>query len=90
MKFRYFCNSTNWNKKPYSKILDEAREITQFCDQNNWDSIWYTEHHFNHEGMESCPNPLLMSADAAAATKQIRIGQPVEFIYECWRKLWWI
>ena len=29
MKFGYFCNSTNWNKKPYSKILDEAREITE-------------------------------------------------------------
>ena len=80
MKFGYFCNSTNWNKKPYSKILDEAREITKFCDQNNWDSIWYTEHHFNHEGMESCPNPLLMSADAAAATKQIRIGQACNVI----------
>ena len=27
MKFGYFCNTTNWNKKPYSKILEEAREI---------------------------------------------------------------
>ncbi len=80
MKFGYFCNSTNWNKKPYLQILNEAREITKYCDQNNWDSIWYTEHHFNHEGMESCPNPLLMCADAAATTKQIRIGQACSVI----------
>ena len=80
MKFGYFCNTTNWNKKPYSKILEEAREITSYCDQNNWNSIWYTEHHFNHEGMESCPNPLLMCSDAAARTKQIRIGQACNVI----------
>ncbi len=80
MKFGYFCNTTNWNKKPYSEILEEAREITKYCDENNWNSIWYTEHHFNHEGMESCPNPLLMSTDAAARTKQIRIGQACNVI----------
>ena len=80
MKLGYFCNTTNWNKKPYTQILEEAREITKYCDENNWDSIWYTEHHFNHEGMESCPNPLLMSADAAATTKNIRIGQACSVI----------
>ena len=80
MKFGYFCNTTNWNKKPYLQVLEEAREITKYCDQNNWNSIWYTEHHFNHEGMENCPNPLLMSADAAARTKQIRIGQACNVI----------
>ncbi len=80
MKFGYFCNTTNWNKKPYLQVLEEAREITTYCDQNNWNSIWYTEHHFNHEGMETCPNPLLMSADAAARTKKIRIGQACNVI----------
>jgi len=80
VKFGYFCNTTNWNKKTYSQILEETREITEYCDQNNWNSIWYTEHHFNHEGMETCPNPLLMSADAAARTKQIRIGQACNVI----------
>ena len=49
--------------------LDETKEITEYCDKNDWDSIWYTEHHFNHEGMESCTNPLMMGVDAAARTK---------------------
>ena len=52
MKFGYFCNTTNWSKKPYSELLDEARDIAVYCDKNNWNSIWFTEHHFNHEGME--------------------------------------
>ena len=80
MKFGYFCNTTNWNKKSYDKILDEVREITVYCDKKNWDSIWYTEHHFNHEGMESCTNPLIMGTDAAARTNQIRIGQACNVI----------
>ena len=75
MKFGYFCNTTNWNKKSYTQLLDETREITEYCDKNNWDSIWFTEHHFNHEGMESCTNPLMMCTDAAARTKNIRLGQ---------------
>jgi len=80
MNFGYFCNTTNWDKKPYTQLLDEAREITAYCDQNNWSSIWYTEHHFNHEGMESCTNPLMMCTDAAARTKNIRLGQACNVI----------
>ena len=80
MKFGYFCNTTNWKHKPYNQLLDEAREISVFCDENNWDSIWFTEHHFNHEGMESCTNPLMMGADIAARTKQIKIGQACNVI----------
>ena len=80
MKFGYFCNTTNWNHKPYNQLLDEIREIAIFCDQNKWNSIWFTEHHFSHEGMEICPNPLMMSTDIAARTKNIRIGQAANII----------
>ena len=80
MKFGYFCNTTNWKKKPYTEILDNARDIAIYCDKNNWNSIWFTEHHFNHEGMESCPNPLMLGTDIAARTKNIRIGQAANII----------
>ena len=58
----------------------KLKKSLHYCDENNWDSIWYTEHHFNHEGMESCTNPLMMGVDAAARTKQIRIGQACNVI----------
>ena len=80
MKFGYFCNTTNWTHKPYDKLLDETREITKYCDNNKWNSIWYTAHHFNHEGMESLTNPLMMGVDAAARTSNIRIGQACNVI----------
>ena len=80
MKIGYFCNITNWKKKPYTEILDNARDIAVYCDKNHWNSIWFTEHHFNHEGMESSPNPLMICADIAARTKQIRLGQACNVI----------
>ena len=36
MKFGYFCNTTNWNHKPYDQLLKETQEITTYCDENNW------------------------------------------------------
>ena len=80
MKVGYFCNITNWEKKPYTEILDNTRDIAVYCDKNNWNSIWFTEHHFNHEGMESSPNPLMICTDVAARTKQIRLGQACNVI----------
>ena len=80
MKIGYFCNTTNWKKKPYTEILDNARDIAIYCDKNSWNSIWFTEHHFNHEGMESTPNPLMICTDVAARTKQIRLGQACNVI----------
>ena len=35
---------------------------------------------FNHEGMESSPNPLMICTDIAARTKQIRLGQACNVI----------
>jgi Coenzyme F420-dependent N5,N10-methylene tetrahydromethanopterin reductase and related flavin-dependent oxidoreductases len=80
MKIGYFCNSTNWDNKLYTQVLEETREIALYCDENNWQSIWFTEHHFSHEGMEICPNPLMLSADIAARTKNIRIGQAATIV----------
>ena len=80
MKFGYFCNLTNTTHKPYTQVLDETRDIATYCDSTGWNSIWFTEHHLNHEGMDACPNPLMMSADIAARTKDIRIGQAANII----------
>lgn len=61
-------------------MIEEAREQAVYCDQNGFDSIWYTEHHFGHEGHELVPNPILIGADIAAHTKNIRIGQAANII----------
>ena len=80
MKIGYFCNGTNWKHRLYTDVINNMRDIAIYCDQHNWDSIWYTEHHFNHEGMEVCPNALMIGTDIAARTSNIRIGQAANII----------
>ncbi|PIC57703.1 LLM class flavin-dependent oxidoreductase [Sporosarcina sp. P12(2017)] len=76
MKFGVFANLSGPGRHDeYDKVLDEAREQAIYCDENGYDSIWYTEHHFGHEGNELISNPLMIGADIAARTKNIRIGQ---------------
>ncbi|MCM3791036.1 LLM class flavin-dependent oxidoreductase [Domibacillus indicus] len=76
MKFGIFANLAGPGRiEDYATVLDEAREQAVYCDENGYDSIWYTEHHFGHEGNELITNPILMGADIAARTKNIRIGQ---------------
>lgn len=59
----------------YHTAMDEAREYAAAAEQAGFWSVWYTEHHFGHEGQELTPNPVLMGVDIAARTSRIRIGQ---------------
>jgi alkanesulfonate monooxygenase SsuD/methylene tetrahydromethanopterin reductase-like flavin-dependent oxidoreductase (luciferase family) len=59
----------------YHTAMDEAREFAVAAEQAGFWSVWYTEHHFGHEGQELTPNPVLMGVDIAARTNRIRIGQ---------------
>ena len=81
MDFGYFLNQNNLGlEKPFDRVIAEGRDIAQYCDRTGWHSIWNTEHHFGHEGLEVCPNPVMMSTDLAARTERIRIGQAANIV----------
>jgi alkanesulfonate monooxygenase SsuD/methylene tetrahydromethanopterin reductase-like flavin-dependent oxidoreductase (luciferase family) len=75
MKVGYFCNPSNpGHERPYLDIMNEVRDLSVFCEQAGFDSIWFAEHHFSIWGREILPNPIIMGADIAARTQNIRIG----------------
>ncbi len=81
LDFSYFLNHNNLGlTKPFHQVMEEGREIARHCDDNGWHTIWTTEHHFGHEGLEVCPNPILVGCDLAAKTSRIRIGQAASII----------
>ncbi|MBV9373889.1 MAG: LLM class flavin-dependent oxidoreductase, partial [Alphaproteobacteria bacterium] len=43
-------------------------------------SFWLTEHHFQPEGVEMSPNPLMVQMSVAAHTRRIRLGQAANII----------
>tara|TARA_B100001123_G_scaffold334505_1_gene377753 strand:- start:2007 stop:3179 length:1173 start_codon:yes stop_codon:yes gene_type:complete len=81
VKFGYFLNQNDLGlAKPFHQVVEEGRQIARHCDRTGWDTIWTTEHHYGHEGLEVCPNPVLMCADLAAHTERIRVGQAANII----------
>lgn len=80
MKFGYFANVTNRHDQPFGMLMNEQIALAQYLDTHDWDSVWYTEHHFSYEGFEVVPNPVLMSTWTAAHTKRLRIGQAANII----------
>jgi alkanesulfonate monooxygenase SsuD/methylene tetrahydromethanopterin reductase-like flavin-dependent oxidoreductase (luciferase family) len=58
----------------YQDIVKDIRETAIYCDEMGYDSFWFSEHHFGFWGRTPLPNPVMMGADIAARTKNIRIG----------------
>jgi alkanesulfonate monooxygenase SsuD/methylene tetrahydromethanopterin reductase-like flavin-dependent oxidoreductase (luciferase family) len=58
------------------------RQVKQgvLADQLGFDYYFLTEHHFQPEGAEHSPNPLMIQAAIAANTSRIRLGQMANII----------
>ena len=80
MKFGIqFFSSECSIENPYQLLLDSAK----FADQNNFNSIWTPERHFNDFG-GLFPNPSVMSAALAMITKnlQLRSGSLISPLHD--------
>ena len=53
------------------------------ADRLGFNYFFMTEHHFQPEGAEFSPNPLLAEAAIASRTRQIRLGQAANIV------TWW-
>ena len=61
---------------PWDRVVRMLREQASLAEQAGFTTVWFTEHHFAHNGfMNAPPNPILMGADVAAHCKNIRVGQ---------------
>jgi alkanesulfonate monooxygenase SsuD/methylene tetrahydromethanopterin reductase-like flavin-dependent oxidoreductase (luciferase family) len=47
----------------------------QTADALGFDTMWLTEHHFQHEGYEVLPNLIMFGMYAATKTRELRFGQ---------------
>ena len=71
------------NNERYQQMLDELRKLAVFADDAGFDVMATTEHHFHSEGYEVSVAPLLLYADLAARTKQIKFG-PLGLVLPTW------
>ena len=81
MDFGYFANVSNPGLvKPYGQILEEVRDLAVTIENAGWDSIWFSEHHFGHEGFEVFPNAIMLCTDIASRTSLLRLGQAANIV----------
>ncbi|MBS1868421.1 MAG: LLM class flavin-dependent oxidoreductase [Actinobacteria bacterium] len=75
MRFDYMFSV--WREgpsRPYREVLEEVREQAVLAEQASFDGLQIQEHHFDGEGFDVSPNPVLLGADLAARTSRIRLG----------------
>jgi alkanesulfonate monooxygenase SsuD/methylene tetrahydromethanopterin reductase-like flavin-dependent oxidoreductase (luciferase family) len=59
----------------YQRTLAELREQAQCADEYGWTSLMLAEHHFEVEGYQVTPNPLMLNVFLAQHTTRLRHGQ---------------
>ena len=69
-----FRNPPAW-KRPYDQIYNEILDQIVWGEENGFDDIWLSEHHFIEDGYSPALMPI--AAAIAAKTKKIRIGTSV-------------
>jgi alkanesulfonate monooxygenase SsuD/methylene tetrahydromethanopterin reductase-like flavin-dependent oxidoreductase (luciferase family) len=76
MRFDYFCMLCNGDPstRPWDHLLGDIREQVELVDQGGFDGVWVGEHHFDIEGVDQCPNPVLLASDLAGRTTNVRLG----------------
>ncbi len=66
--------SNRGEHRPWDVLMNDAREIAEYADELGYNGLWLGEHHFDAEGADQLPNPLMMHTDLASRTKNIRLG----------------
>jgi alkanesulfonate monooxygenase SsuD/methylene tetrahydromethanopterin reductase-like flavin-dependent oxidoreductase (luciferase family) len=65
---RRYDNKTVWD------TTEQLIQLGVTADELDYESFWFTEHHFQYEGYEVTPNGIQLCTWLAAKTKQIKLG----------------
>ena len=74
MKLDILHALTNREGKDWHDVLEVSRRHVVLADELGYDRVWFGEHHFDTDGTDALPNPLMLATDLAARTKNIRFG----------------
>jgi alkanesulfonate monooxygenase SsuD/methylene tetrahydromethanopterin reductase-like flavin-dependent oxidoreductase (luciferase family) len=64
-----------YGRADYATAFADFVELSKVADEVGFDTFWYTEHHFQHEGYEIIPNQVLIGLYSAAVTRRLNFGQ---------------
>ena len=67
-------NERRYDNDALATVFDKSTALAQCMDEWGYDTLWFAEHHFPHEGYECVPNILMLGVHLAHLTKSLKIG----------------
>ncbi len=67
-------NERRLSNERLAGVFAKAESIAALMDRLGYDTLWLGEHHFQHEGHEAIPNPLLLGVHLAHLTERLKFG----------------
>ncbi len=75
MRFDFIPNFNIGRTIPWDRTLEMLREQSKIVEDADFTTVWFTEHHFAHNGfLNAPPNPIQMCTHIAAHCQKIRVG----------------
>jgi len=68
------ANERRFGNAELASVFDKAEAVAKTMDRYGWHSVWFAEHHFQHEGYEVIPNILMLAVHLAHVTKRLKVG----------------
>lgn len=69
------ATARRYGRQDYAAAFADFVAYARTADETGFDTLWYTEHHFQHEGYEVIPNQVLLGLYSAALTSRVNFGQ---------------
>jgi alkanesulfonate monooxygenase SsuD/methylene tetrahydromethanopterin reductase-like flavin-dependent oxidoreductase (luciferase family) len=69
------ATARRYGRQAYADAYEDYVSYARTADETGFDTLWYTEHHFQHEGYEVIPNQVQLGLFSAALTERINFGQ---------------
>jgi alkanesulfonate monooxygenase SsuD/methylene tetrahydromethanopterin reductase-like flavin-dependent oxidoreductase (luciferase family) len=67
-------NDRRYSNEHLMTVFSKSEAMAKCMDGLGFDTLWFAEHHFQHEGYEVIPNVLMLSQHLASVTKNLKYG----------------
>ena len=68
------ANERRYSTEHLQSVFSKSEALAKCMDELGYDTLWFAEHHFQHEGYECIPNVLMLGVHLAHMTKTLKIG----------------
>ena len=67
-------NDRRYSNEHLATVFDKSEALARCMDKFGYDTLWFAEHHFQHEGYEVIPNILMLGVHLSHITEKLRFG----------------